>query len=154
MKFRDLLTVGSPHSHGYTCAKHVLETYWELEQLIAYEQNNSFSDIEDRDPRRRTCRICGYISDTDESGTFPRECANQMCQAVREFWVIYPYPMNNRIGSVGNKKTSTAATRAFYLKARIKAMFGQPSLSEIPSEIKLDFLIMTMIERIAHEANN
>lgn len=33
-------------------------------------------------------------------------------------------------------------------------MFGQPSLSEIPSEIKLDFLIMTMIERIAHEANN
>lgn len=125
------------------------ESYWYLEMRIADENDAAYSNLELGDPQERTCQVCGTVCQTTESGILPRNCDNSQCAGLRDFWGVQEFPAFQRLTYQGLKKK-----RADYLKSRLQMFFGCTSFKQIPNELRFDFLLTAMVERVAYEKNN
>ena len=136
-----------------TAFSELLIDYWTLELGIADGNGCSYSSLDlYGDSINRTCQICGTVCNTSNCGELPRNCENRQCASMREFWGVLGFPTFYRLKSSGIKNKEAA--RPQYLKTRMRLIFGCNRISEIPAELRFDFLLSTMVERIAHEANN
>lgn len=128
----------------------IVEWYWLLEMAIADENEACYSNLEEyADPDNRKCQLCGAVCQTTDFGLMPRECSNKQCEALRKYWGVLGFPRFSQLATTGK-----TASRSQYLKARIQKTFGCNRMSAIPFELRFDFMLSTMIERIAHESNN
>lgn len=120
--------------------------YWEVEAEIADELGIGYSWLANCTPYDRQCRLCGTLCETNEFGSIPRNCDNPRCASVRTFWGIQSFPRCDIFNYRGN--------RGPYLRKRMERHFGASKLSEIPDEIRFEFLLSAMLERIAHESQH
>ena len=125
----------------------IADFYWTAEYFLARESGIPYSVLVSSTAEVRTCDLCGTICDTDEYGRVPRQCDNKQCATLREFWLIVGFPRFTNMVSQRNPRYSV-------LKNRMKTFLGCNNLAEIPKEIRMDFLLNFMIERIADEQNN
>ena len=122
----------------------MIEYYWDIEFSLAREFGVPFTYTENK--AALDCALCGSFNQSDSNGNIPRRCKNARCQDVREFWELQG--TINQITNYGYH----ARPRTAYLRSRIKSTFGNEfTLSRIPCELLLTFLLNTMIERITHE---
>lgn len=131
-----------------TWYRDAVSKYWEIEMEIAGEHGIEYCDLEQCDIESRTCAVCFTINDVDSPGYFlPQICANNDCQEIRKYWGI--------TASVSEfSYIRCEKTRAAWLRNRIKKVFHTgSSLSHINEDLRFDFLLNAMIERIAIEAN-
>jgi hypothetical protein len=122
----------------------IYSNYWALEMELAGEMGVAYCDLEECDIDTRTCATCGTVNHTDQWGSITRECQNDKCQMARSYWGIVGYIY--QFTHIGGDKL-----RAAWLRTRIDKMFGEKKLSAIPEEIRLEFLLSAMIERMTFE---
>lgn len=125
---------------------------WMLEARIADGHECAYSWIDDCSITDRTCVLCGSICDTAACGGIPRECPTEYCAKLRSFWNINHFP-SARIYS-GAKKESDTYLRYGYLRSRMEKIFNTKSILDVPFELRVNFLLSAMIERMSHEKNN
>lgn len=126
-----------------------VDRYWLCEFDYSYAIGASFSSLIDYscDDDRR-CAMCGGIIDTNEFGVISH-CTNKKCEALIDFWDLQGFPKPTNFCQKKSHKN-----RQQFLRARIIKMFGSSKLFSINNKLMFDFLLCSMIERIAHEANN
>lgn len=124
----------------------IASKYWWLEFRIADEIGVYYSNLEETDKESRTCSICGALTDTTEYGRVSTICSNNDCEKLRVFWGINESV--DKFWHISGKKE-----KSNWLRYRIKRTFhtGQ-MLSVIPKQLRFEFLLMAMIERLAYES--
>lgn len=121
-----------------------MEVYWDIELMIADEDDAPWSEAWLSAKDERACALCGHVCETTQFGDVPTECEDKQCQAVRSFWKIH--------GNVTEfSRFGGDRARSAYLRSRMNGVLGVSALREIAREIRFEFLLNTMIERLAHE---
>lgn len=130
--------------HDTIESEQMIEYYWDIEFSLARELGIPYTYTENKDALN--CALCGSFNQSDLNGNMPRRCKNAKCQVIREFWEL-----QGTISQITHYGYH-ARPRTMYLRSRIKSTFGNEfTLSRIPRELLLTFLLNTMIERITHE---
>lgn len=119
--------------------------YWALEMEIAERNDAMYCDLEECDIESRTCAMCGSVNDVNVWGWLPRECNYDKCQDIRSYWGISE-------AVYMCVRMSCDKARAGWLRTRIKSVFETGgTLSHITKELRFDFLLNAMIERMSIE---
>lgn len=128
------------------------EFYWTTEMVLASEVDSvGFTWLADfRDPEQRKCGICSKVNDTNEFGSMNQYCSDKKCAALKKYWQIFGDLSHFSNFNIQNKDVKN---RGNYLKARMKKFLNVTKLSQIPIELRYEFLLTAMIERMAHEQN-
>lgn len=125
-----------------------IECYWWAEMDMAHFEDRPFSDLEILgSEEKRRCEICGTVSNSNNDGLC-ESCDNAACEEIRGYFSICDYPYARRKGGAG--ANNHVGLRAAFLGGKLRSD-GYKRISDIPVDIRFNYLITAMLERVVSE---